>query len=218
MYKFDYVTKEEYKNVKDELIRLINLVQDEVRDYFTFQFKFIGSSSRNMITYDKTTNVGYDFDVDIIINDEDEEFTAEEIKKLLVKALQKYMCGYNYNKIEDSKRVITIKKVDRFRCCILYSCDFAVVYNYVDHKGNKRQQFIFNNKRDNVYSWQEQPRGFYKLYKKEKWLKKSQRLWQEVRDCYLDKKNNNTNPDKKSRSLYAEAVNEIYDYYKGPRI
>ena len=35
-------------------------------------------------------------------------------------------------------------------------------------------------------------------------------LWQNVRDYYLEKKNKNTNPNKKSRSLYAEAVNDIY--------
>lgn len=35
------------------------------RSDFTFQYTFIGSSSRNMITYDAKSNIGFDFDVNI---------------------------------------------------------------------------------------------------------------------------------------------------------
>lgn len=52
MYKFEYVTKAEYISVKKSLINLINKVQDEIRDQFTFRYDFIGSASRNMITCD----------------------------------------------------------------------------------------------------------------------------------------------------------------------
>ena len=62
MYHFEYVSKKEAAPYKSQLIELLNRVQDYVRDEFTFQFTFIGSSSRNMITYDPTTNVGFDFD------------------------------------------------------------------------------------------------------------------------------------------------------------
>ena len=44
---------------------------------------------------------------------------------------------------------------------------------------------------------------------KEDWLKKHG-YWDEVLDCYLYKKNNNEGLVKKSRALYAEAINEIY--------
>jgi len=36
-------------------------------------------------------------------------------------------------------------------------------------------------------------------------------MWNEVRELYLYKKNINTDSHKKSRSLYAETVKEIYD-------
>ena len=55
MYHFDYVSKKEAAPYKAGLIELLNKVQDYVRDEFTFQFTFIGSSSRNMITYDTKT-------------------------------------------------------------------------------------------------------------------------------------------------------------------
>ena len=51
MYHFEYVSKKEAAPYKAELIEILHQVQDYVRDDFTFQFTFIGSSSRNMITY-----------------------------------------------------------------------------------------------------------------------------------------------------------------------
>lgn len=59
MHDFCYVSKKEAAPVKAELSDIINKVQDIVRDYFTFQFTFIGSSSRNMITYDRKSNIGF---------------------------------------------------------------------------------------------------------------------------------------------------------------
>lgn len=64
-YDFRYVTRKEAVEVKKVLISLINDVQDEVRDNFTFSYHFIGSSARNMITEDEKSNIGFDFDVNI---------------------------------------------------------------------------------------------------------------------------------------------------------
>ena len=69
MYNFKYVTKAEARKVRENLEKLVHEVQDEVRDNFTFRYYFIGSSARNMITYDPTTNIGFDFDVNLEVND-----------------------------------------------------------------------------------------------------------------------------------------------------
>ena len=79
MNHFEYVSKSKYMPVKKELIKIINQVQDELREQFTFDYKFIGSSSRNMITYDPKTNKGYDFDSNIEVNDFDEYYSAKEL-------------------------------------------------------------------------------------------------------------------------------------------
>ena len=55
-----------------------------------------------------------------------------------------------------------------------------------------------------------QPRPFIGLTEKIEWLKKN-KLWGETRDYYIEKKNNNTDPDKHSRSIFAETINEMYD-------
>ena len=210
MKDFEYVTKKEYLPVKNELIELINLVQDEVRDKFTFRFDFIGSASRNMITRDKKSNTGYDFDVNIRVNDDDNEYSAKEIRRILKDGFDKHSKKFQYDYAEDSKRVLTIKVKDRKNSKILHSCDFAVVNDCTDNQGNDRQKFIYFNKKQNTYEWQEQPEGFYMLDEKIDWIKENA-LWQEVRDSYIERKNSNNDPNKKSRSIFAETVAAVFN-------
>lgn len=204
--EFEYVPKSEFLPVKNELVELINCVQDEVREHFTFRFDFIGSASRNMITRQINGNVGYDFDVNIRVNDPDENYSAEQIKTILRKGFDKYVKYFSYDYSEDSSRVITIKVKDTKNSRILHSCDFAIVFDCSDG----RQQYIRFNKKDNSYSWEYQPKGFYQLEKRIDAIKGEDDLWQDVRDLYLYKKCNNIDVNKKSRSIFAETINEIY--------
>ena len=50
MQNYKYVNQKEYQPVKNDLINLIHLVQNEIRDKFTFSYEFIGSASRNINT------------------------------------------------------------------------------------------------------------------------------------------------------------------------
>lgn len=205
MHDFVYVTRAEAKPVKNELIQIIHEVQDIVRPYFTFQFKIVGSSSRNMITYDRKSNIGFDFDFDLEINDDEENYSPAEIRHIIKNAIDQVSSRYGYKHCEDSTRVLTIKKVNTFTSQILHSCDFAIVYNCADG----RQQYIRFNKKINNYTWEYQGKGFKNLESKIAWLK-SNGYWGELQDYYIDKKNRNNNPDKHSRSILAESINEMY--------
>lgn len=216
MNHFEYVSKSKYMPVKKELIKIINQVQDELREQFTFDYKFIGSSSRNMITYDPKTNKGYDFDINIEVNDFDENYSAKELKEILINTFNQVIkLTYPYASCQNNTRVFTIKVYEENQCCINiialrspkieYSCDFAIVNTINDYQ----QEYIRFNKNTHEYSWQMQCKG-YLLSKKEAYIKKN-KLTNELRKIYLDKKNFNTNPNKKSRALYAEAVNELYN-------
>ena len=204
MHDFKYVTKNEAKPVKEELYQILYEVQNIVRDYFTFSFTPVGSSKRNMITYDTKSNIGFDFDFNIEVNDDDQRFNPKEIRTILRNAIDRVAPRYGYKYCEDSTRVLTIKKVNTFSSRINHSCDIAIVYNCKDG----RQQYIHFNKRNNQYEWYYQGKGFVDLDKKIEWLKKK-KLWGELRDYYIIKKNNNDDTDKHSRSIFAEAVNEM---------
>ena len=214
MHNFEYVPNEEWEPVRDELFEIIHRLQDEVRDKFTFQYHFVGSSKRKMITRDRKSNKGFDFDVNIEVNDPKENYSAEEIRNILHKGLDKVTNPYGYSIFccdytEDSTRVLTIKVKDRANSRILHSCDFCIIYEC----RNGRQQYIRYNKKQNSYYWEFQPKGYMELPSKIEWVKKHGR-WQQVRDHYIYKKNINDNPNKHSRTIFAETVHEIWQKYK----
>lgn len=215
MHNFQYVTRRELSLAKSDLIQIIHSAQNRLSKDFTFQFYFVGSTSRNMVTYDADTNVGYDFDVNIQVNSTSENLTAKELRTKIRLAINKAAYPYGYDYAEDSTRVITIKFKDRKNSKILHSCDFAIVNDYVDDDGNERQEYIYFNKKQNKYSWEEQPQGYYLLEEKADWIKYND-LWQDVRTLYLDNKNRNNDYHKHSRSIYAETIHQIcqkYGYY-----
>lgn len=205
MHDFVYVTKASAKPVKDELIQIIHEVQDIVRPYFTFQFKIVGSSSRNMITYDRKSNIGFDFDFDLEINDDEENYSPAEIHHIIKNAIDQVALKYGYKTCEELTRVLRIKKVNTYTCKIIHSCDFAIIYNC----GNGKQQYIRFNKNSQNCTWEFQGKGFRNLDKKFHWLKNS-KYWGEFQQYYLSKKNLNNNPNKHSRSILAESINEMY--------
>ena len=94
MHDFKYVAKKDAKPIKKELYQLLHEVQNLVRDYFTFKFTTVGSSSRNMITYDANSNIGFDFDINIEVNDEDENYEPKEIRKIIRNAINRVAPKY----------------------------------------------------------------------------------------------------------------------------
>lgn len=212
MRNFQYVTKEELAPVRDELISIIKATQNLLRNEFTFRFDFVGSYPRKMVTYDPTSNIGFDFDVNLEVNDDDGEYNPEELKHKIIWVLNRVAWKYGYDYAEDSTRVITIKVKDRRNSRILHSCDFAIVNNYTDEDGYEHQEYIRHNKKRHIYTWEEQPGGYYMLSQKEQWIKDNKHQ-NSLSKLYLRKKNHSTDPHKHSRSLYAEAVHEICQKY-----
>lgn len=212
MHDFVYVTKASARPVRDELIQIIHQVQDIARPYFTFQFRPVGSSSMNMITFEQKSNIGFDFDFDLEINDDDENYSPDEIRHIMKNAIDQVAPRYGYKHCEDSTKVLTIKRVNTFTSTIEHSCDFALVYNCRDG----RKQYIRFNKKNGNYTWEFQGQGFKNLNNKITWLKRN-RFWGELQDYYIDKKNRNNNPDKHSRSILAESINEMCQKMKSQK-
>lgn len=212
MHDFQYVTKKTAAPIKNELIDIINEVQNEVRNKITFQYYFIGSSSRNMITKDLKSNTGYDFDVNFDVNCDD-DLTPKDIRLTIKNAIDKIAPAYGYSYCEDSTRVLTIKKIDYERSSIIHGCDIAIVNDYIDDYGEEGQEYIRFEKRQKRYFWAQQTNHFVGLSEKIDWLKENG-LWGETREYYIQKKNNNNNTHKHSRSIFAETIKEMCDKYQ----
>ena len=208
MNHYEFVSKEEARPYREEFEQIILELQNRMRSDFTFQKHFIGSSSRNMITFDPKTNKGFDFDVNLEMNETSDEYEPEDIYKLIFGGLQSITSKKGFKVIQGT-RVITLKKVNTKKSKIEYSCDIAIVNNYEDEDGYPGQEYLRFNKKNNSFSREEQPSP-YLLEDMVDEIKQN-RMWNEVRDLYLYKKNTNEDIHKKSRALYAETVKEIYD-------
>lgn len=209
MHDFVYVPKDEWEPVRNELFEIIHGLQDEVRNEFTFQYHIAGSGKNRMITRDLKSNIGFDFDVNIEVNDPDENYAPDEIRNILRNGLDRVTRPYGYpvfgyDYAEDSTRVLTIKVKDRSNSQILHSCDFCIIYECSDG----RQQYIRYNKKQQSYSWEYQTKGFQELPAKIEWIKQHG-LWQQVRCSYINNKNANTDHNKKSRSIFAETIEQV---------
>lgn len=205
VHKFEYVNKDEYMPVRQELENLIHRLQDELRDKLTFRYRFIGSSSRNMITRDLKGNTGYDFDVDIFPNTND--YNPDELKELFRNALNTVVTDFEYDNPEKGTRSLTIKVKDRMHSRVRYSCDFAIKRELRDG----RSQYIHFNKGQNSCSWQLMEEKT--IRRREEYLRKKGR-WGIVRERYLDYKNRPENAQLKSRSIYRKTINDVYNEYR----
>lgn len=216
-HDFRYISKHnpEVEKAYNDICEMLKEVQDLLRKKFTFRFDVVGSYKRNMITRDFKSNVGYDFDFDIEVNDENNKYSPKKLKDMLRNAIGRVCTKYGYDYPEDSTRVLTIKKKNTKKSCIIHSCDFAIVNSYIDKKGYEYQQYIHFNKKSGEYQWYQQTQGYYMLPDKIDWIKDNG-LWNDVRDLYIEKKNENDDPDLHSRTIFAITVHEIcqrYGYY-----
>lgn len=209
-YDFRYVSKKDprLRMVYADAVNLIREIQDAVRGRFTFQYRPVGSYSRNMVTEDTKSNTGFDLDFDLIINNPDEQYTAKEIKNTLQRAMNQVAKRHGYDFPEDSTRVLTIKCKDRKNARILHSIDFAITNECVDENGCIRRESVRYDKEKNRYIWCEQPSGAYDLPDRMDLLKE-EGLWGKLTAYYLKKKNENENPGLHSRQLFSMAVNEL---------
>ena len=208
-HDFHYISKKDPKvrEAYQDIQAILKKTQDLLRQKFTFRFDVVGSYKRNMITYDIKSNMGYDFDFNIEVND-DKKYTPRRLKNILQDAIGTVCVEYGYDFPEDSTRVLTIKKKNRKKACIIHSCDFAIVKNCINDDGNEYQKYIHFDKVRRNYTWSEQPVGYYRMPDKIDWIKEND-LQDDMRKLYIEKKNKNNDLNVHSRSIFAATVHEM---------
>lgn len=214
---YEYVKKSEYAPVRKELEQIINRVQVYMRKNYglTFQFRLIGSGQRHLITRIKGGNKGYDFDYNLILSPPDDgyRYIAKVIKDDFMTALKTALQGTKYSFPQDSTSSITVKVVDKGKKKIEHSCDFAIIY-YGNNDGIDGYYYLRNNK----------PQQSYQFVFRTPNSDIDEKVWEIIKDGgwssikkeYLSLKDINEGNSKPSFSLYAEAVNNVYNqmYYQ----
>lgn len=209
---YEYVKKSEYAPVRKELEQIIKRTQIEMRKNYgvKFQFRLIGSGKRHLITRIKGGNNGYDFDYNLILSSPNNSihYDAKNIKQRFITALKTALRGTKYSFPKDSTSSITIKVIEKDKNKICYRCDFAIIYygcngrnhGYYYLRNNKLQQsyqFVFRSLSSNI------DKKVHDIMEDEG--------WSYIKEEYLHLKNINEGNKKHSYSLYAEAVNNVYN-------
>ena len=200
-----FVPENEYAPEKKRIESILMKVHELVEPYFKFSHTYVGSTDRGLITRDKNNCTGYDFDVNIHVNAKAKKYSPEEIKKIMMAAVDSCSHEYGYSKCEDSKRVFTISKQIHINSKETVSCDFAIVNDW----SKDQQWIILHDFNQNTYKWDKLPQSDKELERRADQIKQDGR-WDEVRELYICKKNTDGNPNNKSRSLYAATINEIF--------
>ena len=228
---FEFVSKKEVSLARNEIEPIIHKVQNYLRknNIMTFKYYLVGSASnrRHLVTRIIGVNKGFDMDYNIIIKSINKAYDdAEKTKHIIMETFNKFLLK-GFKHCEDSSSVFTIKKIDKQNSKIIYSFDFAIVnyynediqnpdfdYDYDDPEDEyetiERQEYIYFDKQNNKYFWKLRPIAFDDHRYKEQYVKE-EGLWSELRDLYLKQKNNQQT--KKSRIIYYETLNQLFQKY-----
>lgn len=209
---YEYVKKSEYAPVRKELEQIINRVQVYMRKNYglTFQFRLIGSGQRHLVTRIKGGNRGYDFDYNVILTPPGDGYLyrAKVIKDEFMTAFKAALQGTKYSFPQDSTSSITIKVHDKGKTKIEHSCDFAIVY-YGNNEGIDGYYFLRHYKPQHSYQFAFRPSNCGIDEKVQEII--ADDGWPYIKEEYLLLKNINEGKGKHSFSLYAEAVNNVYN-------
>lgn len=170
-----------------------------------FNSYVVGSSKRNMITHDPNTNVGFDFDFNIVFNNK-HGYSPAKLKNALREALNKIAKKYQFDFPEDSTRVLTLKVKDRKQSRIIYSIDLAIVNEDFTKYIHFDKIYGIN---EYAYKWQAMPQGYENFSIKFETLKNAG-YSMELRDEYLRRKNSNRDNNIRSRDILIQTVNDLY--------
>ncbi|MCI8733497.1 MAG: hypothetical protein HFE29_04120 [Clostridia bacterium] len=205
-YIEDKEIRSELRLACEEII--LNVQKSFLRDYFTFEFKLIGSGETRLITRNGNTGE-FDLDYNFILQKDKQGLISNprRIKELFIEAFNEVNPNLGFKPANNSKSVITSRLVRNNR--LYFSFDVAILC-----EGNNGNYYkIIYDKPSDRYLWNEvkSSRGYQnKLIALKKYGK-----WLEIKTIYLKKKNMYLcrNIEKSSFSILLETLNELCDRY-----
>lgn len=195
---FRYVNKNEYIKTKSNINSLIQSIAKEIKNELTFNYKYIGPSTYNMITINESKYIGYEFNILITLNKND--LKEEDIINIFINAINKYKNLYDIDDLIITSNGITLKLIDNNYLALKHTLDIEIG--------------IINN---NELEIMKKKKGFYVYSKETKGNKSLTEKYDLLIQCglkefikyqYLKRKNNY--PNKKAILIFSETIAAIY--------
>ena len=206
---YDYIPDKQLRtDLREYCENVINSLQDELRQYFTFSFKLIGSGDTRLMMINGN-NKSIDLDYNLVIQRDKKQLSGDpsQIKHLFMTSLKKIL-GKGV-KVSDSTQVITcyVGKMYGYT----FSFDIAIIMD-----GNDGYMYKIVNDKNAVpsrYIWNKIPKSKNFEYKFS--LLKKNGYWEDIKEIYKEKKNTylRKQSDISSFSILIETINEVIQKY-----
>jgi len=183
---------------------ILHAVQDEVRDYFTFDIRLIGSGDKGLVT--QNANEPFDLDYNLILQKDKKNLlnNPKKIKDIFISSFNRVLEANvsNYKGASDSTPVITLKIKNGAK--ISFSFDVAIIVENNDGVFYR----LTHDKNTERYIWNEVPRSA-DYFERVQRVKEND-LWEDFRYRYLELKNMHLRRGDrvKSFSIFLETLNE----------
>lgn len=203
MYRF--AKQSEVKELEQFCMEVLHAVQDEVREYFTFDIRLIGSGDKRLVT--QNGDESFDLDYNVILQKDKKDLlnNPKQIKEIFIARFNKVLKSRvsNYQHVSDSTSVITVKLVSDNR--LRFSFDVAIIVEGDDGCFYR----LTNDKNTDRYIWNQvkQSANYFERFKNVK----DNGDWLDFKQRYLELKNKHLKrQDKvKSFSVFLETLNEF---------
>lgn len=203
-YKF--ANQKEVKELGKWCMQVLRDVQEEVRDYFTFDIRLIGSGDKSLVT--QNSDESFDLDYNIILQRDKKALldNPKQIKEIFVSRFNKVLKTRinNYSSsVSDSTSVLTIKLIQENR--LEFSFDVAIIVEGDDGYFYK----LINDKNTGRYIWNQVK--YSKNYLEKFKTVKEKGLFMAFKTRYLELKNLHLRKQdgRESFSIFLETLNEF---------
>lgn len=203
---YRFANQNDVKKLGQWCMEVLHAVQEEVRDYFTFDIRLIGSGDKRLVT--QNGDEAFDLDYNIILQKDKKGLldNPKQIKDIFVarfnKVLKNRVSGYTH--ASDSTSVITVKLTSDDR--INFSFDVAIIVEGDDGYFYR----LTHDKKADRYIWNQvkQSANYFERFK----AVKENGDWIEFKQRYLELKNIHLRRQDsvKSFSIFLETLNEFY--------
>lgn len=199
MSTYKYVTKNEYKSQSTIIWNIIRNVQKKLKNEMGARLNvlLIGSTKHRLVT--KKNNEHYDFDFNLVITNWDNLPNNKKVGDVRQKIFDLLQEEKDEKwTIKNNTKVIRLKNSND-------QCNFEFAVCYI--KGG--ETFVVKlDKTISSYFSNEESHDIRTIFQDFSKIKGAN-VWQDFKELYLEKKNDEKNEDKRSYSLYKETIKEI---------
>ena len=204
---YRYANQSEVKELTAWCMEILHAVQEEIREYFTFDIRLIGSGDKRLVT--QNSDESFDLDYNIILQKDKKGLldNPKQIKEIFVKRFKNVLNRYvsDYTHVDDSTSVITAKLIQNNK--IEFSFDVAIIVEGDDGYFYR----LTNDKNTGRYIWNQvkQSANYFEKFQ----AVKENGYWNEFKRRYLELKNMHLRRQDgvKSFSIFLETLNEFYE-------